>query len=103
MTDDAQEPDAENRPEGTKALSTALLLALFLGPFGAHRFYMGHKGAAAMMLMLAVTIVGLAVTAIWLLIDLPRLPAMIRRHNAAIERRSALDRRSATHGFSHLN
>ncbi|MGR3594332.1 MAG: TM2 domain-containing protein [Limimaricola soesokkakensis] len=102
MTDDAQQTDAKT-PDGTKALSTAMLLALFLGPFGAHRFYMGHKGSAAMMLMLAVTIVGLSITAIWLLIDLPRLPAMICRHNDAIAQRRALDRRSATHGFPLLN
>ena len=89
--------------QGRKALSTAMLLAVFLGPFGAHRFYMGQRGTATMMLMLAVTLVGLLVTAVWLLIDLPRLPAMVRRHNSALERRWSLERRSEAHGFPALS
>ena len=95
------QPDAA--PAGTKNLSTAMLLALFLGPFGAHRFYMDRKGSAAMMLMLAVTVVGLLVTAIWLIIDLPRIPAMIRQHNALLDRRRDIENRSRSHGFPMLS
>ncbi|EYD72010.1 TM2 domain-containing protein [Limimaricola hongkongensis] len=101
MPDTPQQPDTA--PAGTKSLSTAMLLALFLGPFGAHRFYMGRKGSAAMMLMLAVTIVGLLVTVVWLMIDLPRIPAMIRRHNDLLDRRRDIEHRSRSHGFPMLS
>lgn len=103
MSDFSRDDSEGAAPQGHKTLSTAMLLAVFLGPFGAHRFYMGRRGSATMMLMLAVTLVGLLVTALWLLIDLPRLPAMVRRHNAALERRQALARRSAAHGFPALS
>ncbi|WP_341211733.1 TM2 domain-containing protein [uncultured Limimaricola sp.] len=103
MSEHQKQTLPEEVPQQHKNLSTAMLLALFLGPLGAHRFYMGRTGSGAMMLMLAVTIVGLAVTALWLLIDLPRLPKMIRCHNAAIDRRRSLDRRSETHGFPLLS
>ena len=103
MSDLARDDTESAAPQGRKTLSTAMLLAVFLGPFGAHRFYMGRRGSATMMLMLAVTLVGLLVTALWLLIDLPRLPAMVRRHNTALERRRALARRSEAHGFPALS
>ncbi|MCP1169483.1 TM2 domain-containing protein [Limimaricola litoreus] len=103
MSDFSRAPSTDAVHRGHKTLSTAMLLAVFLGPFGAHRFYMGQRGTATMMLMLAVTLVGLVVTALWLLIDLPRLPAMVRRHNAALERRRALERRSEAHGFPALS
>ncbi|MGR3465726.1 TM2 domain-containing protein [Limimaricola sp.] len=101
MPEIPEQPDTP--PAGTKNLSTAMLLALFLGPFGAHRFYLGRKGSAAMMLMLAVTIVGLLVTLVWLIIDLPRIPAMIRRHNTLLDRRRDIEDRSRSHGFPMLS
>jgi hypothetical protein len=48
----------------------ALLLAWFLGLFGAHRFYVRKTGSAITMLILSFTIVGLLVTGIWNLIDM---------------------------------
>lgn len=48
----------------------ALLLAWFLGLFGAHRFYVGKNGSAIAMLILSLTIVGLLVTSIWTLVDM---------------------------------
>ena len=64
-----------------KSKKTALLLAFFLGPFGAHRFYLGYRGSAYAMLGLNLAtfcvasslpaIVGLVlVTTIWLLTDM---------------------------------
>ena len=101
MTETPRPPEAPM--EGRKSLSTALLLALFLGPFGAHRFYMGRRGSATMMLMLAVTIAGLLVCLAWLMIDLPRIPAMIRQHNAALAQRRAIESRARAHGFPALS
>lgn len=49
-----------------KKWSTALLLCSFLGPFGAHRFYVGKTGTA--ILQILTTFLGFG--AIWSLIDL---------------------------------
>lgn len=46
--------------------TVALLLCLFLGGFGAHRFYVGKSGSAVLMLILSLCGVGW----IWSLIDL---------------------------------
>ncbi len=46
--------------------TVALLLCLFLGGFGAHRFYVGKSGSAVFMLLLSLCGFGL----IWLIIDL---------------------------------
>jgi TM2 domain-containing membrane protein YozV len=48
----------------------AFLLAFLLGPFGAHRFYVGKNGSAVIMLVLSLTIFGLFITGIWSLIDM---------------------------------
>jgi hypothetical protein len=55
---------------GTKKGWAALLLAWFLGVFGAHRFYVGKTGSAIVMLILSITIVGVIVTGIWTLVDM---------------------------------
>lgn len=48
----------------------ALLLAWFLGVFGAHRFYVGKTGSAIAMLIISLTFVGLIITGIWTLVDI---------------------------------
>ena len=52
----------------------ALLLCLFLGCFGAHRFYVGKTGSAIAMLLLTVLLgwlgIGVLITGIWAFIDL---------------------------------
>lgn len=58
---------------GPKKRSTALWLALLLGSFGAHRFYLGHTVSGVVMLLLGllglVTCIPLLITSIWALAD----------------------------------
>jgi len=53
----------------------------FLGVFGAHRFYTGKKGSAIAMLIISLTFFGLAVTAIWWIVDAFLIPGMVREYN----------------------
>jgi TM2 domain-containing membrane protein YozV len=55
-----------------KSKVTALLLALFLGPIGIHRFYLGHAGTGVAMLLLVVCTwgAGVVLTVPWAIIDL---------------------------------
>lgn len=61
--------DLETRiiKKSNKSALTALLLCLFLGPFGIHRFYVGKIGTGILMLL---TVGGLG---IWSLVDLIRI------------------------------
>ena len=61
------EGDATTSTAGNKSKTTALLLCLFLGGIGVHRFYLGYTLFGVIQLL---TIGGLG---IWTLIDLVRL------------------------------
>ncbi len=52
-----------------KKILPAFILCTCLGMFGAHRFYAGRTGSAIVMLILAITIIGLYVTLVWAFID----------------------------------
>lgn len=54
---------------GQKSKVAAALLALFLGYFGAHDFYLGYKKQGIIKIILTITIIGCFVTYIWTLID----------------------------------
>ena len=63
------------RPEFTirisnKSRAVAFILALFLGGFGAHRFYLGRKGTAIIQLLLTLTVFGALISGPWAFIDL---------------------------------
>ena len=53
-----------------KQLLITLLLAIFVGTFGIHRFYVGKIGSGIAMLLLTLSFIGLLVTGIWALIDI---------------------------------
>ncbi len=53
----------------TKSRLVATLLVIFLGVFGAHRFYVGKTGTAIFQLILTITVIGGVVSGIWALID----------------------------------
>jgi hypothetical protein len=47
----------------------ALLLCIFLGLLGVHRFYVGKIGSGIAQLILSITYIGLIVSGIWVFID----------------------------------
>ncbi|MFO7289198.1 TM2 domain-containing membrane protein YozV [Planifilum fulgidum] len=79
-----------------KSMAVAYLLAIFLGYFGAHRFYVRKTGTAVTQLVLfllgvvtAIFLVGfvfLFIVGFWVLIDLFLLHGQVNRLNEEIER-----------------
>lgn len=69
-----------------KSTGAAYLLWLFLGSFGAHRFYLGQTGTAVTQLLLLLLgwlplFLGWVVLGIWLLVDLFLIPEIARQKN----------------------
>ncbi|WP_134726253.1 TM2 domain-containing protein [Paracoccus luteus] len=72
-----------------KSPVVAYLLAIFLGGFGAHRFYLGRTGSGAAILILWILgwltlafVVGaflLLIVGVWVLVDLFLIPGMVER------------------------
>lgn len=79
-----------------KSMVVAYLLALFLGCFGAHRFYVGKTGTAIAQLVLTLLgyltmIIGIGFVLVvgvglWVLVDLFLLHGYVNRLNENIER-----------------
>lgn len=63
------EPAHRQPPANDRNKYVAALLAFFFGIFGIHRFYLGRNGTGVLMIVLSITIIGLAVTGLWALID----------------------------------
>jgi TM2 domain-containing membrane protein YozV len=61
--------DAQGRPLKNKI--AAGLLAILLGPFGAHRFYLGYKSTGIAMLVITIVTCGYGgvITAIWGIVE----------------------------------
>ncbi len=85
-----------------KNLVVAYLLALILGLIGGHRIYLGRIGSAALMLLLAVTGIGLVVTALWTVVDLFRMPEMVRAQNDVLRQRLTMEAWGETYGFPNV-
>ena len=74
-----------------KNIVVAYLLLIFLGVFGAHRFYLGRTGSAVVQLILTLTFVGLIVTAIWVFIDLFLVPGMVNEDKEKLRQRLTME------------
>jgi len=64
-----------------KTALVAYLLWFFLGLFGAHNFYLGRTGVAVAQLIISLTLVGMAITIVWALVDAFLIPGWVRRLN----------------------
>jgi TM2 domain-containing membrane protein YozV len=53
----------------------ALLLAIFFGIFGIHRFYVGKVGTGILMLLITLTFFGAFISGIWSLVDIIMIAA----------------------------
>jgi TM2 domain-containing membrane protein YozV len=80
-----------------KSMALAYVFLIFLGTFGAHRFYVGKKGTAITQLVLTllgyltlwlfgIGLIFLGIVWIWVLIDLFLLYGHVNRFNEEIER-----------------
>lgn len=77
-----------------KSVGVAFLLWAFFGYVGGHRFYMGRSTSAVLMLVIMVLSalltliligwIGIAIVAIWLLVDAFRIPGWVRDHNTKV-------------------
>ena len=67
-----------------KSKGVAYLLWLFFGWLGVHRFYAGKTSSGLAQLLLSLSVVGLAVTVIWWLVDAFLIPDMINQHNLGV-------------------
>lgn len=79
-----------------KSAGAAYLLLLFLGWFGAHRFYLGCTGTAVVQLLLGLLgwlplFLGWLALGIWLIVDLFLIPGIVRDKNMSIVDKFAFD------------
>ena len=64
-----------------KTALVAYLLWFFVGIFGGHNFYLKRTGVAITQLILSITVIGLVITAVWVLVDAFLIPGWIRNQN----------------------
>ncbi|MBM7617000.1 TM2 domain-containing membrane protein YozV [Weissella uvarum] len=74
------------KPQTEKSKAVAYILAILLGYFGAHRFYLGKTKSAVAMLLIAVLTAGAGTlfTFFWVLYDLFKIPGWVDEHNRSI-------------------
>ena len=83
---------------GKKSTGISYLLWIFLGGFGAHRFYLGRTGSAIAMLVIYILsfillfaagggLLGFIVIGIWWIVDAFLIPGIVRDNNQALQQR----------------
>jgi TM2 domain-containing membrane protein YozV len=68
------------------SMGTAYLLGIFLGIFGAHRFYLDRTGSGIAMLILSLTIIGLVITLPWHIVDWFLIAGWVREKTENLRR-----------------
>jgi TM2 domain-containing membrane protein YozV len=79
-----------------KSAGVSFLLLIFLGGFGAHRFYLGHTGSAIGQLLLWIlgwvtVFIAWIPLGIWLIVDLFLVSGMVRQKNMELADQFAFD------------
>lgn len=64
-----------------KNILVAYILWFFLGLFGAHNFYLKRTGVGVAQLILTLTLIGTAITIVWIIIDAFLIPGWVRNQN----------------------
>jgi hypothetical protein len=66
-------PPPLQRQISPHSFSLVILLCIFVGAFGIHRFVVGKKGSALVLLLITCTAVGSVVSLVWVILDLVSL------------------------------
>ncbi len=61
----APPPKRQEKEISQKSATTAALLALFLGYYGVHNFYLGYKSKAIIQLILTLSLLGFFISGVW--------------------------------------
>lgn len=83
-----------------KNIVVAYLLLIFLGLFGAHRFYLGRIGTAIFQLLLTITFFGIIISGIWVFVDLFLVPGMVNQDKEKLRQRLTMEALSMSGGRS---
>ncbi|MGX6647553.1 TM2 domain-containing protein [Maricaulaceae bacterium MS644] len=83
-----------------KNIVVAYLLLIFLGLFGAHRFYLGRIGTAIVQLILTITFFGIIISGIWVFVDLFLVPGMVNQDKEKLRQRLTMEALSMGAGRS---
>ncbi len=67
-----------------KSIAAAFILAIYLGMFGGHDYYLGDVGKGIIKLILTLTVIGIIVSFIWVIVDLFGMPARVRQKNRTL-------------------
>jgi len=78
----------------SREVGTAYLLMLAGGVgglFGAHRFYLGHRGVGAAQAILTISVVGLIVSVPWVIVDAFLVAGLVVGYNDNVKRHVAME------------
>lgn len=67
-----------------KSIAAAFILAINLGIFVGHDYYLGDVGRGVFKLILTITIIGIFISFIWVIVDLIAMPGRVRKKNRTL-------------------